>query len=270
MNSLEELLHRHPLPNAAEGSKDDKGHVLIVGGPPACPGAVVLSATAALRMGAGRVQVSVDPAVAAQVGVAVPELAVYAWNQKASPPPELLPRLRGADAVLIGPGHQILDDIVVRSTAERVSTGTVILDAGALPCTFPVARSARVVIAPNPTEAAQLLDRDGDEELLACALAEKLDAPVAVRGSRTVIANDADVFSFDNAAPGLGAPGSGDVFMGVLAALVASGCAPVAALGWAVHLHASAGRRLAEHTPVGYLASEIVRELPHVRATAGS
>jgi hydroxyethylthiazole kinase-like uncharacterized protein yjeF len=262
MTPLEELLARHPLPDAAEGSKDDKGHVLIIGGPPSCPGAVTLAAGAALRMGAGRVQVSVDPSVAAAVGVAVPEVAVFAWNQKASPPAELLPRLRVANVVAIGPGHQVLDEIVVRSTAERVAHGIVILDAGALPATFAVARGCRVLLAPNPTEAAQLLDRDGDEELLARALAEKLDCPVAVRGAATVIADGDECFTFDAAPPGLGTPGSGDVFVGILAALAAGGSPPVAALGWAVHLHAAAGRRLAAATPVGYLASDLVREIP--------
>lgn len=267
MTPLEELLAESPLPAAEAGSKDDKGAVFVVGGPPTCPGAVMLTATAALRSGAGRVQVAVDPAVAAAVAVAVPELAVFEWNQKSSPPPEVVGRVRVAHALVIGPGHTQLDEIVVRSTAER-ATGAVILDAGALQPAFAVARSAAVLIAPNPTEAAQLLDLDGDEEKLARTLAERLGRPVAVRGSVTAIADPQrdDAWSFDAAPPGLGTPGSGDVFVGVLAALVAGGCDHTAALGWATLLHAEAGRVLSAATPVGYLAREIVDQLPHVRA----
>ena len=267
MSRFEELLTRYPLPNAHDGSKDDKGHALLIGGPATCPGAIVLAANAALRMGVGRVQVAVDPAVAATIGVAVPEVAVFAWNQKASPPPELVPRLRDADVVVIGPGHQVLDEIVVRSTAER-ARGTVILDAGALPSTLAVARSARTLIAPNPTEAARLLDREGDEEVLARALAERIAAPVAVRGATTVIVDGDDCFTFDDSPPGLGTPGSGDVFIGVLAALVAGGCPAAASLGWATYLHAAAGRVLSASTPVGYLARDVIEQLPRVRASA--
>lgn len=272
MTSWDELLARHPLPDAAEGGKEDKGHVFIIGGPPTCPGAPILTATAALRMGTGRVQLAVDPAVAPHVAVAIPETAVFAWNQKASPPPEIIERLRVADAVVIGPGHQFLDDIVVRSTAERSPRAAIILDAGALHSVFAVARSSRVLIAPNPTEAMLLLDPDGESELraddvagLARALTERIAQPVAVRGATTVVADNDETFEFTDAPPGLGTPGSGDVFIGILAALVASGCPDAVALGWAVQLHAAAARRLASATPTGYLASEIVGEIPHVR-----
>ncbi|MDP1795447.1 MAG: ADP/ATP-dependent (S)-NAD(P)H-hydrate dehydratase [Acidimicrobiales bacterium] len=276
MRPMQELLDAHPLPDAATGGKDDKGSVVVIGGPPVCPGAVILTATAALRIGAGRVRAAVDPAAAVAVAVAVPELAVFGWNQKASPPPELMPCLKTADVVVMGPGHTQLDDPVVRSTAER-TRATLVLDAGALGSAVPVARSSRVVIAPNPTEAALLVPLDDptddrrDEEQLARELTAKLGQPVAVRGARTVIASDTDAWVFDDTPPGLGTPGSGDVFVGVLAGLLAGGCPPLPALAWAVQLHADAGRRLSETTPVGYLASEIAAELPYVRATsAGS
>ncbi|HVT76503.1 MAG TPA: ADP/ATP-dependent (S)-NAD(P)H-hydrate dehydratase [Acidimicrobiales bacterium] len=270
MKPSEELLAGHPLPDAAEGSKDDKGHALVIGGPPTCPGGVVLAATAALRAGAGRVQVVVDPAVAGHVAVTVPEVAAFAWDQQSAPPADVVPLLAGADAVLVGPGHACLDDTVVRSVADSATGGTLILDAGALGCAFALGDTGRVVIAPNPSEAARLLDRDGDEERLARALGEKLSGPVAVRGACTVIADGDECYRFDASPPGLGTPGSGDVFMGVLAALIAGGCPAAAALGWAVHLHASAGHRLAEHTPAGYLASDLVRELPFARAALRS
>ncbi len=270
MNPLAELLSRHPLPDASHGGQNDKGHVFIVGGPPACPGAVILAATAALRVGAGRVQVAVDPVVAAQVAVAVPELAVYAWNQKASPPPEIVQRLRSADVVVMGPGHQRMEETVVRATAQRSPGATIVLDAGAIGAAFEVARSSVILIAPNPTEAALLLDLDGEDEEpgeaeLAQALTERFGQPVAVRGRTTVVADGTECFVFDDPPPGLGTPGSGDVFIGVLAALVAAGLPGVAALGWAVELHARAGRLCGAIAPVGYLAHEVVTALPAAR-----
>src|SRR3546814_11769641 len=62
--------------------------------------------------------------------------------------------------------------------------------------------------------------------------------------------------------PGLGTPGSGDVLMGALGAMLARGLDPLAALAWAIAAHARAGRLLSEHTPVGFLASEVADALP--------
>jgi NAD(P)H-hydrate repair Nnr-like enzyme with NAD(P)H-hydrate dehydratase domain len=62
---------------------------------------------------------------------------------------------------------------------------------------------------------------------------------------------------------GLGSAGSGDVFIGALAALLGNGCKTAAALGWGIDLHARAAGRLAAGTPVGYLASDVARELPN-------
>lgn len=272
MKPLRELLDRHPLPMPVDGGKNDKGSVCIVGGPPSCPGAVVLAASAALRMGAGRVRVAVDPSVAPHVGVTVPEVAVCAWDQKATPPPAVVAALHDAHVVLVGPGHTSMDEIVVRSVAEHSSQATIVLDAGALPVALAIARNRRVVLAPNTDEASRLLDREeqGVEDELAPALAERAGAPVAVRGAVTVIADpgSGDCWVFDDSPAGLGTPGSGDVFVGALAALLAGECTPVAALGWAVYLHAEAGRRMSAFMPVGYTASDVVGQLALVRAAA--
>lgn len=264
MRPIEELLDPQVLPTG-DGDKDANGRLVVVGGPPTCPGAVVLAATAALRLGCGRVQLAVDPAVSVAMGIAVPESAVLAWDQHSSPPAAVAQWLASADTVVIGPGHIHLDDVVARSIASRTEA-VILLDAGALDGLFTVARDSRVIVAPNPSEAEALLDRKGDEEELARDLAERIGQPVAVRGARTAIADGADCWCFDDAPSGLGTPGSGDVFIGALGALVASGVEPRAALAWATVLHASAARRLAETTPVGYLARQIVDELPFVRA----
>jgi len=115
-----------------------------------------------------------------------------------------------------------------------------------------------------------LTGREDDEAALAHELARTNGGPVAVRGPVTVVADGQDCWLFDDAPPGLGTPGSGDVFVGALGGLLACGSEPVAALGWAVALHAEAGARLARDVTVGYLASEILRELPYARASAAT
>ena len=119
MQPLQQLLETNPLPAGADGSKNDRGTVFIVGGPPSCPGAVALTATAALRVGSGRVQVATHPTIAPLLGVEVPELAVFGWDQRSSPPSDIAARLPEADVVVVGPGHTTdsLDELVVRAIA---------------------------------------------------------------------------------------------------------------------------------------------------------
>ena len=51
------VLRGWPLPSPG-GNKNEKGRLLIVGGSRQTPGAVLLAAEAALRVGAGKVQVA--------------------------------------------------------------------------------------------------------------------------------------------------------------------------------------------------------------------
>ncbi|MBI5087292.1 MAG: hypothetical protein HZB15_00025 [Actinobacteria bacterium] len=59
-----------------DGDKFSRSTVLVVGGSPVTPGAVTLAGMAALRMGAGRLQIATAAPVAPIVAVAVPEALV--------------------------------------------------------------------------------------------------------------------------------------------------------------------------------------------------
>jgi hydroxyethylthiazole kinase-like uncharacterized protein yjeF len=267
MKSLDELLADNPLPQP-EGGKDDKGTVVIIGGPPTCPGGALLAGTSALRAAAGRVQLCVDPSVAIPVAVALPEVAVVGWDMRAEVPQDLRENLAGADVVVVGVGFKDVPIAAVRAVAAHTDA-LLILDAGALHAAPELAATRALVVAPNTAEAARLLDSDDDaEERLAPALAQRLGQPVAVRGVRAVVATDDDAWSYDALPSGLGTPGSGDVFVGALAALLGNGCKPAPALGWAITLHANAARRRADRTPVGYLARDISEEWPAALADA--
>ena len=67
-----QLLREWGLPDAG-GSKKSRGQVVVVGGSPRSPGAVLLSAEATLRVGAGRVGLAVPAALAPSLGPAMPE-----------------------------------------------------------------------------------------------------------------------------------------------------------------------------------------------------
>ena len=265
MNSLDDLLALHPL-RPSDGGKDERGSLVIVGGPPTCPGAVLLAGTAALRAGSGRVQALVHPDVAGLVAVASWELFVDGWDLESELPDRAVKLLADADAVVVGPGHAEMDPRVVAAVATAAPQAAIVLDAGGLAGAHGVDPSVNLVLAPNTSEASDLSGRVGDEPDLARALSSMFTRPVAVRGPRTAIADAEETWCYDDAPPGLGTPGSGDVLIGVLAALLAGGMAPAGALGWAVRLHAHAGHMLAASIPVGYLARDLVPLVPHALA----
>src|SRR5688572_411130 len=78
------LLRRWPLPKLEpHADKVSRGDVLVVGGSREIPGAVLLAGTAALRAGAGRVQIATARAAASQLSMAFPEARVIGLSETA-------------------------------------------------------------------------------------------------------------------------------------------------------------------------------------------
>src|SRR5687768_10663257 len=93
-----------PLPpRPVEGHKGMFGRVLVVGGNEGMIGAPVLAGTAALRMGAGLVQIAVPRSILPYALSITPELIGIGLG-KAAGKDLLLEAAEAADAVVIGPG----------------------------------------------------------------------------------------------------------------------------------------------------------------------
>ena len=74
------VLRRWPLPDPS-GTKDAKGRLVVVGGSLSTPGAVRLAAEAAMRVGAGKVQVATTAGTAVALAVALPEALVTGLDE---------------------------------------------------------------------------------------------------------------------------------------------------------------------------------------------
>ena len=270
---LQRLLAEAPLP-AVDGGKDSRGNLVIVGGAPSCPGAAILAGQAALRCGAGRVQLVVHPSVAAAVGAAFPEALVLGWDPREGLPARLRGPLEEAAAVVVGPGLGGEGPTAAVAVSRSMGDGVLVLDAKSIPSLDDPALAERPqrLAAPNPKEAALLLgdhldgDAEPDDEQLsdlAVRVAKVVGGPAAVRGATTILDDgESRQWSHRSEVPGLGAPGSGDVLVGALGGFLARGASPLTALAWAVAAHAEAGVILAEGRPVGFLAREVADALP--------
>ncbi|MFC7544586.1 NAD(P)H-hydrate dehydratase [Siccirubricoccus deserti] len=68
---------RHALPEPEGGDKEGRGRVLVVGGSLEVPGGMLLAGTAALRVGAGKLQMATCRSIAPHLALAVPEARVF-------------------------------------------------------------------------------------------------------------------------------------------------------------------------------------------------
>jgi len=284
------LLRGWPLPVPGDGGKDERGRVFVVAGSPQMPGAVILCATAALRAGAGKLQIGTTLSAAPHVAAAVPEALVVALDEKRSgaiarTAAKTIDRhANAADALVIGPG--LSDEAESARLIEAVAAGVrvpVVIDAAALGC---FARRPKVVahlrgaavFTPHAGEMAMMLRRSRDEieadpQRYAQAAAERFGAVVVLKGAVTYIADPREntLYRNDRGDAGLATCGSGDVLAGIIGGLVARGTAPLHAAAWGVYLHARAGDALSQRIGLGFLARELPAEVPPLmRELAGS
>jgi ADP-dependent NAD(P)H-hydrate dehydratase len=303
------LLRDWPLP-AAGADKYSRGAVLVIGGARRTPGAALLAGTAALRAGAGRLTLAVAESVAVPLAVTLPESGVIGLRESAGGSlgsaglEALFEDFDSADAVLIGPGlddidgtEALLRELLRHETGRAAASkaddakadtgadtdaaepGAIILDAYALGCLPKLLGelgpwAGRLILTPNPAEAAILLERDtdlGDDDGLAAAVVELADKYQAVVSCQGLIARPAggtapetaERWKITTGFGGLGTSGSGDILAGAIAGLRARGATDAQATCWGTHLHAAAGDKLASRLgSLGFLARELADELP--------
>lgn len=268
-----------PMPSG-DTDKNSRGQVLVIGGARRVPGAVTLTAEAALRVGAGKVRIATIAAAALPLGIAMPEVGVIGLSEDdggniaPGADPALSATLDRADAVVIGPGmgDRHAAAALLRTVAPRVKPGaTLVLDGAAVAGAGALADvlaplAGRLILTPHPGEMAALMDctTGAVDPSTAQAAAARFAAVVALKGTRTIIATpDAEPLFYSGGGVGLATGGSGDVLAGAVAGLCARGAPPHVATGWGVWLHGEAGRTLAQRVgPIGFLARELLPVLP--------
>jgi hydroxyethylthiazole kinase-like uncharacterized protein yjeF len=276
-------LRAWPLPMpSADGDKEARGHVLILGGSREMPGAVILAATAALRAGAGKLTIATGASVAQLVALALPEARVIGLAETeqggftAEAVAKLDPLADKVNAILIGPGMQdeAATALLVRALLPRLdgSDTSVVLDACAMGVVLgdeSFRFGQPVIVTPHAGEMAHLTGASKEEigaepEHHAVQAARRWNAVVALKGARTlVVAPEGERWQHEGGNVGLAISGSGDALAGIIAGLAARGASLTQAACWGVALHARAGELLAERLGVlGYLAREIPAEIP--------
>ena len=289
----EEFVWQNIPRRARDSHKGTFGTVLAVAGSAYYRGAALLAAEGALRTGAGIVTLaSVEPVLAAAVA-RTPEccLCPCIAGAEGGISPESIPRIQRqkATVLLLGPGLGGAAQSAARAAETRtlVQTllpafaGSAVLDADGLNAAAQLLAAGEafphpageLIVTPHPGEMARLTGLsaaqiNADREETARTYAQKWNAVVVLKGSRTVVAapdGRAGVNPTGN--PGLARGGSGDVLSGMTAALLACGLPAFEAAACAVYLHgAAADRAAAVLGEYGMLPHDILPQLGRIFA----
>jgi ADP-dependent NAD(P)H-hydrate dehydratase len=244
-----------PLPpRPDDGHKGTFGRLLVVGGNDGMLGAPTLAATAALRMGAGLVQLAVPRAILHACLAITPELIGLGLG-KAAGKDELLKAAESADAIVIGPGLGQTPESLGRLTRLVRLEKPMVVDADALNLLskekrWPNYFKAKAVLTPHPGEMARLgkllghtqvpTDDEGRKKLAELA-AKTFGQVVLLKGHRTVISDGNRSYVNQTGDSTLAKAGAGDVLSGVIGCLLAQKMPPFGAACLGAHLHGRAG-----------------------------
>ena len=264
---------------ALDAHKNSRGRVLVVAGSGAFPGAAVLAARGAQRMGAGYVTVAAPESVVGTLQAKLTSAIVMGLPEDASQTlastgiDTVISIAREFDAVVLGPGMTLAHGAV---QVARALAGTLevplVVDADGLNALVGTVdtvtgRTAPTVITPHPGELARLLhttpaeiqaDRLGygrrlSGEHLTCVL----------KGAHTVVSGGERQVVTLAGNPGLATAGTGDVLAGMVGALLAQGLEPFEAGALAAYLHARSGDHAsADLTALSVVAEDIPAYLP--------
>ena len=263
---LREQLPHWLGPRRRDSHKGRFGRVLCIGGDHGSGGAITLCAEAALRSGAGLVEVATRASHVGALLSRLPEAMVHAVEQ----PSDVAGPLERADVIALGPGlgqgvwGRVLWQAVLAAGKSCV------LDADALNLLAKQSSQlpAGAVLTPHPGEAARLLatsiaDVQADRFQAAQSICVRHGCVVVLKGAGTVIATPgrvARVLAAGN--PGMAIAGMGDALTGVIAALRAQGLDAFQAASCGALLHAVAGDAAAlDGGERGLLPSDLIAQL---------
>ncbi len=269
---LSMLPDRDPL-----GHKGDFGKVLLLCGSRGYTGAAALAAMGALRGGAGLVFLGVPESIYAIEAVKLTEPVVFPLpeeNGKLSEEaiPEILQKLTGMDAVLIGCGlGQSAGTLAVARAVLENAGCPVVLDADGINVLaghkdILRGRQHPTVLTPHDGEFIRFGGILGQDRMAsAAALARDCHATVLLKGHVTCITDGERGYENHTGNPGMAVGGSGDVLAGILTSLLGQGLDALEGAACAAWLHGRAGDLCAgELGQYGMLPTDMLAALPRL------
>lgn len=249
---------------ALEAHKHARGHVMVASGSHAQTGAARLTASAALRVGAGVVTVLSPPDAMKENSAQLTAIML----REVVKPDAYARAAQTAQALVIGPafGVEAARRTALDAALQAPSRCPLVIDADAITLLSPMQRGAlkaRDVMTPHVGEFNRgfdaLLERSETRIEAACAAAAHVGCVVLLKGPDTVIAAPGGrAIVNTTGTPFLATAGAGDVLAGLIGGLIAQGMANFEAAACAAWLHG----RAAEAFGPGLTAEDLPDLLP--------
>lgn len=260
--------------------KGHTGHLLVVAGATGKTGAAAMSATSALRTGAGLVTLAIPESLNAILETQVIEamtLPLADDGQGVLPAAAfdaVAQAAGGKSCVALGPGMGTA--LTTRTLVHRMVKELqlpMVIDADGLNnlaghLELLAQRGAATVLTPHPGEMARLTGQaipaiQADRVAAVRALARQCRVHVILKGARSLVSDpEGRVWINPTGNTGMASGGMGDVLTGAVAGLLAQGLAAAEAAKVAVYLHGLAADLLCARMPWGFLATEVMDTLP--------
>lgn len=255
-------------------SKVDYGRVLIIAGSMDMSGAAALCSLAALRSGAGIVELltcAVHPSIPMEVLV-----TVLSHQDGMIDIEQNKERIREsclkASSIICGPGlGQKAGKELLTLLLSIPLDIPVLIDADAIPAKHDIEyMPEHWILTPHCGEFSRLssIPRIEIEQKpldYAVETASSLNCIVHVKSVPAITTDGDTVFITHNGNPGMATAGSGDVLCGIAGALLAKGLSPLIGMSLASYIHAKAGDfAKSVFGEESLMSSDIIASLPHV------
>jgi len=261
-----------PAPRPKFSHKGTFGHALLIGGSYGKTGAILMSAKACMRAGAGLTSIYAPSCSMIPLQTAVPEAMLITGDEE-----KWLSGIINSehfDAIGFGPGAGKNDDTakLLKHLLQDVKQ-PVVIDADGLNIlsdnpTWLAFLPANTVLTPHPGEMDRLtgaVSKSGYERFKsALELSLRSNAVIVLKGAYTAsIFPDGTVFFNSTGNPGMATGGSGDALTGILTGLLAQNIPFKSAVLTGVYLHGPAGDIAAkENTETEMVAGDLIDAIP--------
>jgi ADP-dependent NAD(P)H-hydrate dehydratase / NAD(P)H-hydrate epimerase len=266
--------HREP-----GSTKFSSGQVLIVGASRGLTGSVCLSASAAVRTGAGYATVAVPSDLEAIFETKLTEVmslgcASREGRLRPAASEQIIGAAERAACVVLGPGmgREQSTQRLAQELVERIEAPLVLdadgLNAHAGRIEKLSERDAPLVMTPHAGELARLLNTDSEaieSRRLESARegAKRSGGIMLLKGDDTIVTDGERVAVNRISCPSLATAGTGDVLSGMIGAMIARGVEPFAAACAGVVAHSRAGRAAADLVgPDSVIATDVIDSIP--------
>lgn len=238
-------------------NKGTYGKILVIGGQVGMSGAVTLTSTAALKVGAGLVTAAVPLAIHDIMEQKLTEVMTIPLKDQeghvALDAKEQIQKIMGDyDIIAIGPGLGRSEEAGALLQVVLESDRPCVIDADGLYFLKELtnslkARNAATIITPHPGEMARLIGSTIENIMdNPCGIAQKFSQEnhsiTVLKTERTVVAGlQGNLYININGNSGMAKGGSGDLLTGIIAGLWAQNLNPEDAARLGVYLHGRAG-----------------------------